>query len=99
MSVDLMVCSLRSVSDVMRLRVMFPVELSSGLAALTMACESGDLGSLSRVRLLLLDRPEPEEALHYSGLDQHSPADEWAGHIDELRARRPGSLVSTGIPM
>ncbi|XP_062339275.1 uncharacterized protein LOC134037779 [Osmerus eperlanus] len=71
-------------------------ELSSGLAALTMACESGDLGSLSRVQLLLLDRPEPEESLHYSGLDQHSPADEWAGHIDELRARRPGSLVSTG---
>ncbi|TST22557.1 hypothetical protein Baya_12688 [Bagarius yarrelli] len=31
-------------------------ELSPGLAALTVGCDSGDLGSLSRVQLLLLDR-------------------------------------------
>ncbi|XP_029351549.1 uncharacterized protein LOC115037189 [Echeneis naucrates] len=35
-------------------------ELSPGLAALTVGCDSGNLGSLSRVQLLLLDRPEPE---------------------------------------
>ncbi|KAK2859163.1 hypothetical protein Q5P01_003783 [Channa striata] len=35
-------------------------ELSPGLAALTVGCDSGNLGSLSRVQLLLLDRAEPE---------------------------------------
>ncbi|XP_044042403.1 uncharacterized protein LOC122871396 isoform X2 [Siniperca chuatsi] len=35
-------------------------ELSPGLAALTVGCDSGNLGSLSRVQLLLLDRLEPE---------------------------------------
>ncbi|XP_069556289.1 uncharacterized protein [Brachyistius frenatus] len=35
-------------------------ELSPGLAALTVGCDSGNLGSLSRVQLLLLDRPAPE---------------------------------------
>ncbi|XP_073336984.1 uncharacterized protein [Pagrus major] len=34
--------------------------LSPGLAALTVGCDSGNLGSLSRVQLLLLDRLEPE---------------------------------------
>ncbi|XP_042367685.1 histone-lysine N-methyltransferase 2B [Plectropomus leopardus] len=35
-------------------------ELSPGLAVLTVGCDSGNLGSLSRVQLLLLDRLEPD---------------------------------------
>ncbi|KAM8910567.1 uncharacterized protein AB9W97_006888 isoform 2-T2 [Spinachia spinachia] len=41
-------------------------DVSPGLAALTVGCDSGTLGSLSRVQLLLLDRPGrlgPEEEL------------------------------------
>lgn len=40
--------------------VFLPADLSPGLAALTVGCDSGNLGSLSRVHLLLLDRQEPD---------------------------------------
>ncbi|MEQ2244725.1 hypothetical protein ILYODFUR_020146, partial [Ilyodon furcidens] len=48
--------------------------LSSGLAALTVGCDSGNLGSLSRVQLLLLDRPVPEINLE----EAFSPVQEWS---------------------
>lgn len=41
--------------------VFLAAELSPGLAALTVGCRSGNLGSISRVQLLLLDRAEPED--------------------------------------
>ncbi|XP_037615720.1 uncharacterized protein LOC119482364 isoform X1 [Sebastes umbrosus] len=53
-------------------------ELSPGLAALTVGCDSGNLGSLSRVHLLLLDRPEPETLLSPFGLEEElSPVQDW----------------------
>ncbi|XP_023205683.1 uncharacterized protein LOC111611801 [Xiphophorus maculatus] len=49
-------------------------DLSPGLAALTVGCDSGNLGSLSRVQLLLLDRPVP-----HTDLDEgFSPVQEWS---------------------
>lgn len=45
-------------------------ELSSGLAALTVGCDSGNLGSLSRVQLLLLDRLEPENLPSPFGMEE-----------------------------
>lgn len=36
------------------------VDLSPGLAALTVGCDSGNLGSLSRVQLLMLNRQVPD---------------------------------------
>ncbi|XP_070709945.1 uncharacterized protein [Pempheris klunzingeri] len=48
-------------------------ELSPGLAALTVGCDSGNLGSLSRVQLLLLDRVEPETLLSPCGLEEEPP--------------------------
>ncbi|XP_014855266.1 PREDICTED: hyphal wall protein 1-like isoform X2 [Poecilia mexicana] len=49
-------------------------DLSPGLAALTVGCDSGNLGSLSRVQLLLLDRPVP-----HTDLDKgFSPVQEWS---------------------
>ncbi|CAB1345955.1 unnamed protein product, partial [Coregonus sp. 'balchen'] len=74
-------------------------EMSPGLAALTVGCDSGDLGSLSRVQLLLLDRPDPVEPHWLSGQDEYSPTeDRTTGHTAELRARRPLSpgLSTTG---
>lgn len=53
-------------------------DLSPGLAALTMGCDSGNLSSLSRVQLLLLDRPVPETGLSPSALDRvFSPVHDW----------------------
>lgn len=67
-------------------------ELSPGLAALTVGCDSGDLGSLSRVHLLLLDRGECE------GLDP-SPDLKWNSPIEENGDYEPGLQVwSMGIP-
>ncbi|XP_028810956.1 uncharacterized protein LOC114765065 [Denticeps clupeoides] len=51
-------------------------DLSPGLAALTMGCDSGGLGSLSRVQLLMLDRPEPQET--------GSPVDQEWGFVTPL---------------
>ncbi|XP_056281227.1 uncharacterized protein C6orf132 isoform X2 [Pseudoliparis swirei] len=60
-------------------------ELSPGLAALTVGCDSGNLGSLSRVRLLLLDRPQPETlpGLYGPEEDLFSPTEDWS----DLRMR------------
>ncbi|KAI3366626.1 hypothetical protein L3Q82_009313 [Scortum barcoo] len=53
-------------------------ELSPGLAALTVGCDSGNLGSLSRVQLLLLDRLEPETLLSpFCQDDELSPVQDW----------------------
>lgn len=54
-------------------------ELSPGLAALTVGCDSGNLGSLSRVQLLLLDRLEPETLLSPFGQEEElSPVQDWS---------------------
>ncbi|RVE56576.1 hypothetical protein OJAV_G00222330 [Oryzias javanicus] len=54
-------------------------EMSPGLAALTVGCDSGDLGSLSRVQLLLLDRPIPDAHLSPSELEEgFSPLPDWS---------------------
>ncbi|XP_030296066.1 nascent polypeptide-associated complex subunit alpha, muscle-specific form-like isoform X2 [Sparus aurata] len=50
-------------------------ELSSGLAALTVGCDSGNLGSLSRVQLLLLDRLEPENLPSPFGMEEEQDWD------------------------
>ncbi|XP_069376123.1 histone-lysine N-methyltransferase 2D isoform X2 [Paralichthys olivaceus] len=53
-------------------------ELSPGLAALTMGCDSGNLGPLSRVQLLLLDRPEPETLPSpYGQEEDFPPLEDW----------------------
>nr|XP_054595771.1 uncharacterized protein LOC107386787 isoform X1 [Nothobranchius furzeri] len=52
-------------------------ELSPGLAALTVGCDSGNLGSLSRVQLLLLDRPAAETLMSPSSYEMFSPVPEW----------------------
>lgn len=49
--------------------------LSSGLAALTVGCDSGNLGSLSRVQLLLLDRLEPENLPSPFGMEEEQDWD------------------------
>ncbi|XP_060925151.1 histone-lysine N-methyltransferase 2D isoform X2 [Limanda limanda] len=68
-------------------------ELSPGLAALTMGCDSGNLGPLSRVQLLLLDRPEPETSPSPCGLeDGFPPLEDWMQYDAGLTpegARRP----------
>ncbi|XP_036800710.1 uncharacterized protein LOC110490429 isoform X8 [Oncorhynchus mykiss] len=74
-------------------------EMSPGLAALTVGCDSGDLGSLSRVQLLLLDRSDPVEPHWLAGQDMYSPTqDGTTGHTAVLRARRSLSptLYTTG---
>lgn len=76
-------------------------EMSPGLAALTVGCDSGDLGSLSRVQLLLLDRSDPVEPHWLAGQDKYSPTEDRTTDLTaELRARRPLSprLYTTGIP-
>lgn len=67
-------------------------ELSPGLAALTVGCDSGDLGSLSRVQLLLMERGASE------GLDP-SPDLEWNSPTEKRGDCEPGLQVwSLGIP-
>ncbi|XP_026779380.3 uncharacterized protein LOC113532275 [Pangasianodon hypophthalmus] len=67
-------------------------DLSPGLAALTVGCDSGDLGSLSRVQLLLLERGASE------GLEPPLDA-EWNSPIEERGDYEPGLQVwSLGIP-
>lgn len=68
-------------------------ELSPGLAALTVGCDSGNLGSLSRVQLLLLDRPEPE-TLQSPGGDVLSPVLDWP---DDLGMQYDLELTPAGI--
>ncbi|XP_067284344.1 uncharacterized protein [Pseudorasbora parva] len=66
-------------------------DLSPGLAALTMGCDSGDLGSLSRVQLLLLNRTGSESP-------GSIPSPEWCCTPDG-EEYEPGLRVwSSGIP-
>lgn len=67
--------------------VFLPADLSPGLAALTVGCHSGNLGSMSRVQLLLLNRMEPED----EGL---SPLQDLSG----FRMHDDAGLTSSGIP-
>ncbi|XP_071358591.1 uncharacterized protein [Trachinotus anak] len=69
-------------------------ELSPGLAALTVGCDSGNLGSLSRVQLLLLDRPEPETLPSPCDLEEElSPVQDWMN----LRMQYDPQLTSEGV--
>ncbi|XP_028256316.1 uncharacterized protein LOC114432486 [Parambassis ranga] len=52
--------------------------LSPGLAALTVGCDSGNLGSLSRVQLLLLDRTVPENLVLEEEEEEFSPVEDWS---------------------
>ncbi|XP_016311003.1 uncharacterized protein LOC107664836 [Sinocyclocheilus anshuiensis] len=66
-------------------------DLSPGLAALTVGCDSGDLGSLSRVQLLLLERRGSESP-------GSIPSPEWC-HTPDGEEYEPGLRVwSSGIP-
>ncbi|XP_043093884.1 uncharacterized protein LOC122343470 isoform X2 [Puntigrus tetrazona] len=66
-------------------------DLSPGLAALTVGCDSGDLGSLSRVQLLLLERKGSESPCSI-------PSPEWCRTPDG-EEYEPGLRVwSSGIP-
>ncbi|ROI15470.1 hypothetical protein DPX16_13022 [Anabarilius grahami] len=65
-------------------------DLSPGLAALTVGCDSGDLGPLSRVQLLLLDRKRSESP-------GSIPSPEWCSTPDG-EEYEPGLRVwSSGI--
>ncbi|XP_046730170.1 uncharacterized protein LOC124401773 isoform X1 [Silurus meridionalis] len=67
-------------------------DLSPGLAALTVGCDSGELGSLSRVQLLLLERGASESL-------EPLPDEEWNSLIEERGDYEPGLQVwSLGIP-
>nr|XP_046235015.1 uncharacterized protein LOC124053670 isoform X2 [Scatophagus argus] len=69
-------------------------ELSPGLAALTVGCDSGNLGSLSRVQLLLLDRLEPENLPSpFSQEEEPSPVEDWS----DLRMQYDQELASRGV--
>ncbi|KAM6961588.1 uncharacterized protein LKV04_020608 [Tautogolabrus adspersus] len=69
-------------------------ELSPGLAALTVGCDSGNLGSISRVQLLLLDRNEPESLPSPSGYeDEFSLVEDWS----DLRMLDDPELTSAGV--
>lgn len=66
-------------------------DLSPGLAALTVGCDSGDLGSMSRVQLLLLERRGSESP-------DSIPSPEWCRTPDG-EEYEPGLRVwSSGIP-
>ncbi|KAK5895827.1 hypothetical protein CgunFtcFv8_009484 [Champsocephalus gunnari] len=69
-------------------------ELSPGLAALTVGCDSGNLGSLSRVQLLLLDRQEPETLL--SPFPQEEELSLWQDWSDVRMGNEQG-LASGGV--
>ncbi|XP_065807649.1 uncharacterized protein [Labrus bergylta] len=69
-------------------------ELSLGLAALTVGCDSGNLGSISRVQLLLLDRNEPETLPSPSGYeDELSLEEDWS----DMRMLDDPELTSAGV--
>ncbi|XP_067438024.1 uncharacterized protein [Thunnus thynnus] len=69
-------------------------ELSPGLAALTVGCDSGNLGSLSRVQLLLLDRLEPETLPSpYCHDEEFSPVQDWP----DFRMNYDLELTSAGV--
>lgn len=73
-----------------------PAELTPGLAALTVGCDSGNLGSLSRVQLLLLDRLEPETLPSPFGQEEEFLSEQdWS----DLRMRYDPGLTSPGTEL
>ncbi|KAE8281300.1 hypothetical protein D5F01_LYC20278 [Larimichthys crocea] len=68
-------------------------DLSPGLAALTLGCDSGNLGSLSRVQLLLLDRLEPETLSPFSLEEEMSMGQDWS----DLRMQYDPGSTSAGV--
>lgn len=75
--------------EMLQRRRLFPLlaGLSPGLAALTVGCHSGNLSSISRVQLLLLDRVKPED-------EELSPLHDWSC----FRMQGDAGLTSSGIP-
>ncbi|XP_066525540.1 uncharacterized protein [Hoplias malabaricus] len=68
-------------------------DVSPGLAALTVGCDSGDLGSLSRVQLLLLERRVSVEEL------ESPPLQDWSSPLGKRAHYEAGLQVwSVGIP-
>ncbi|KAL7828230.1 hypothetical protein AOLI_G00313820 [Acnodon oligacanthus] len=68
-------------------------DVSPGLAALTIGCDSGDLGSLSRVQLLLLERRASEEE------PESPPRPDWSSPLGQRAHYEAGLQVwSVGIP-
>ncbi|XP_077356352.1 uncharacterized protein LOC144003712 [Festucalex cinctus] len=57
--------------------------LCAGMSTLTVGCHSGNMGSLSRVQLLLLQRTSPESTLG-GGMGDHFLPDEWSPHHDDM---------------
>lgn len=55
--------------------------LSPGLAALTVGCDSGNLGAMSRVQLLLLDRVEAGTPPSPLSLEEELPAGQDWSHL------------------
>lgn len=77
-----------------------PAELSPGLAALTVGCDSGNLGALSRVQLLLLDRVEAEAPPSPFSLEEElSVGQDWSDlRMQYLNsAGEPGARKHAGI--
>lgn len=71
-------------------------ELSPGLAALTVGCDSGNLGSLSRVQLLLLDRQEPESLPSpFDPEDGFSPVEDWPDLTTQYDPESAGMNLKT----
>ncbi|XP_075886056.1 uncharacterized protein LOC142890713 isoform X2 [Nelusetta ayraudi] len=69
-------------------------DLSPGLAALTVGCDSGNLGALSRVQLLLLDRVEAGTPPSPLSLEEELPAgQDWSQlrlqHLDPAGGLQP----------
>lgn len=89
-------CSTEDIFQYFRLCCLPPAELSPGLAALTVGCDSGNLGSLSRVQLLLLDRQEPETLL--SPFPQEEELSLWQDWSDVRMGNEQG-LASGGTAL
>ncbi|XP_034529478.1 pollen-specific leucine-rich repeat extensin-like protein 2 isoform X3 [Notolabrus celidotus] len=69
-------------------------ELSPGLAALTVGCDSGNLGSISRVQLLLLNRNDPDTAPSpFTHDDDLFEEEDWS----DLRMEDDPELTSAGV--
>ncbi|KAM8883364.1 uncharacterized protein ACB058_020736 isoform 2-T3 [Synchiropus picturatus] len=66
-------------------------ELTTGLDALTVGCDSGNLGSLSRVQLLLLNRVQPVTLQSPLGFDEDFPLVE-ESTCDHLEFTSAGDL-------
>ncbi|XP_016889459.1 uncharacterized protein LOC103382581 [Cynoglossus semilaevis] len=79
-------------------------DLSPGLAALTVGCDSGKLEPLSRVQLLLLDRAEPEMLPGHCGMEEEEEEREEEEELMsmedwEVLRKRYNTGQTTGVVM